>query len=476
MINSLSYLIFALLMGYYFMSALQWYSYKFERIVLHYTKPLWHFFYFILPLIVFDVAKFFNEILCLIFAIFYLVLIIFWAKKLDKKLVFTARIKRFFAFYVVFLAVFILLYFKFGTLFLAIVPPLFLGLLLSYFSEYLLANKFKKMAKDRLNQNPNLKIILITASFGKTSMKNFLFELLNGDFKVHKTPRSVNTLAGIIRDINENLSSEVQIYIAEAGARNIGDIAEISNFLNPQIVIVGEVGEQHIEYFKTIENIRKTKLEALQTNRLEIAFLHSSTKASGSNLVIYDEKISSKGANLDGLSFEVELDGEKVLFESLLLGSFNSYNLTACILVANYLKIDIQSIKNRVKNLKNVEHRLQKIIANGKTIIDDSFNGNFAGMSSSYDLISTFSGRKIILTPGIIEADESQNIELGKKINAIFDLVILTNTINKNSLTKHINSEKLIILNDKSELQKILLEHTKAGDLILFSNDAPTFI
>jgi len=93
---------------------------------------------------------------------------------------------------------------------------------------------------------------------------DMLFEILKDSFVCYKTPRSVNTMAGIIKDINENLSEQTQIYIAEAGARLKGDILEITKFLNPQIVIVGEIGAQHIEYFKTLDNIRATKLEALQ--------------------------------------------------------------------------------------------------------------------------------------------------------------------------------------------------------------------
>ena len=123
---------------------------------------------------------------------------------------------------------------------------------------------------------PNLTIIQITASYGKTSIKNFLYQILENEFKCYKTPRSVNTLMGLVKDINESLPQDTEIYIAEAGARKSGDIAEITNFLKPSIVIVGEIGKQHIEYFKTLENIKKTKLEALNSTNLKKAFVHSS--------------------------------------------------------------------------------------------------------------------------------------------------------------------------------------------------------
>jgi len=332
---------------------------------------------------------------------------------------------------------------------------------------------FKNKALKKLGANKELKIILITASYGKTSIKNFLFEILKDSFVCYKTPRSVNTMAGIIKDINENLSEQTQIYIAEAGARLKGDILEITKFLNPQIVIVGEIGAQHIEYFKTLDNIRATKLEALQSARLQMAFLHSSTKKEPSqNIEIYDENLKEINANLDGISFT--LDGKN--YASPLLGKFNATNLAVCIKVARYLKMSDEAIDSALSKMKNVEHRLSKIEAGGKLIIDDSFNGNFSGMSTSYELVSTYTGRKVLLTPGIVESDAEQNANLAKVINEIFDIVIITSSLNAQTLLKHIVKPKIIILKDKNKMQEILAQNTHAGDLILFSNDAPSFI
>lgn len=194
-----------------------------------------------------------------------------------------------------------------------------------------------------------MRIILITASYGKTSIKNFLYELLKDEFNCHKTPRSVNTLAGLMKDVNENLTQQTQIYIAEAGARLKGDIKEITDFLNPHIVIVGEIGAQHIEYFKSIENIRATKLEALHSKRLEQAFVHSSTlKSADDKTQIYDAGLKDVSADFDGIKFS--LDGE--IYTSPLLGKFNAANLAACIKVAKFLGLGDENIKKSLQNCK----------------------------------------------------------------------------------------------------------------------------
>ena len=170
------------------------------------------------------------------------------------------------------------------------------------------------------------------------------------------------------------------------------------------------------------------------------------------------------------------IDDKLEEFKTPLLGSFNAINLTACIYMAYELGMSVDEIKSALLKLDQVEHRLQKIEAGGKLIIDDSFNGNFEGMSSSYDLVSSYSGRKVIITPGIIESDEKSNIKLSKKIDEVFDIVIITGTLNAKTLYENINNAKKVLLKDKSKLEDILAKETKIGDLILFSNDAPTFI
>ncbi|ASM35959.1 Mur ligase family protein [Campylobacter sputorum] len=469
--------LFTLLLGFYLITALQWFSYKFERVIFHFTKPLWHLFFLIVPILLYYALSYVNFIY---FAVYFYIIFVptlyFWHKKLDKKLVFTARVKRFFVILgLVTLFIDILLIKKVEIL--PIFLPLIISFLISFIFESFNSKLFIKSASKKLASMPNLIIIEITASYGKTSIKNFLYQILESEFKCYKTPRSVNTLMGLVKDINENLNTQTQIYIAEAGARKNGDIAEITQFLKPSIVIVGEIGEQHIEYFKSLENIRKTKLEALNSPNLKAAFVHSSTqKIADEKTQIYDENLSNITSNLDGIKFEMKLNSGDYEFETKLLGEFNASNLAACINVANYLKVDIKTIQNRVLNLKSVEHRLEKIEAGGKFIIDDSFNGNFEGMSKSYDLVKSFDGRKVVITPGIVEATKEMNESLAKKIDEIFDLVIITGELNAEIFKRIIDENKFILVKDKRDLTQILGEKTKAGDLILFSNDAPSFI
>lgn len=455
-------ILFNLSIGFFSITILQWNNYKLNRVFFHFNKIYLYLFFGICFYGGFFALSFLQ---IYIFSIFTLIITFLWNKKLDKKLVFTKKIKAFFIF--LFLNSLI---FSYDFL----LSPIILILTLICLKIYeILANKFYlNKAKNKIENMQNLTIILITASFGKTSIKNFLYEILKDDFLVYKTPRSVNTLMGLVADINNSLKQDTQIYIAEAGARIKGDILDITNLLNPQICIVGEIGNAHLEYFKNIENIKNTKLECLNSKRLKRAFLHSSTSIQNSNIIdIYDENINDINANLKGLSFKIN----DIEFKANLLGKFNAQNLAACIKCAKYLNLNDEKIQKNISKIKPVEHRLNIISKEPKFIIDDGFNGNLKGMIDSYYICKSYEGRKVLVTPGIVEVNKEENIKLCEAINECFDLVIISSKINLEVFEKYIKIEK-IILKEKSDLINTLANHTQNKDLILFSNDAPSYM
>ena len=116
-------------------------------------------------------------------------------------------------------------------------------------------------AKRILNEMPNLLVIGITGSYGKTSMKNFLYSLLSEKYDVLKTPKNYNTTMGVVKTIREELKPTHQIFLCEMGATNVGDIKEICDIVNPKLGVITSIGPQHLESFKSIENIIKTKFE-----------------------------------------------------------------------------------------------------------------------------------------------------------------------------------------------------------------------
>jgi UDP-N-acetylmuramoyl-tripeptide--D-alanyl-D-alanine ligase len=133
-------------------------------------------------------------------------------------------------------------------------------------------------------------------------------------------------------------------------------------------------------------------------------------------------------------------------------------------------------IQTQLSTLEPVAHRLQRIDAGGKVILDDSFNGNIDGMMASFDLASTYKGRKVVITPGLIEVDDALNIQVAKKANEVFDVVVVTGDLNYAIFKEYVDGEKLVKLSNKAGMEDMLVEQTMPGDLILFANDAPSFV
>ena len=133
-------------------------------------------------------------------------------------------------------------------------------------------------------------------------------------------------------------------------------------------------------------------------------------------------------------------------------------------------------IKDAVAKLEPVEHRLQMIKAGGKLILDDGYNGNIDGMLEGIRLCSLHEGRKVIVTPGLVESSDELNLLLIEAINDVFDIVIVTGSLNARLFEKNLKVKNKIMLADKSSLTDVLANQTRAGDIILFANDAPNFI
>jgi len=465
-----TYIFFVLLIGYYFMTTMQWYSYKLNRAIFHHTKPLWNIFYFLIPFAAYESLSFANlKMYQPILLVVYAVALYLWYKKQDKPLVFTGRVKRFFVLLILFA-----LFTFFVTKTTLVLVPILLAWIVSVIIEKILFAGFKNQAIDKLDERENLKIVGVTASYGKTSMKNFIAHILSKKYNVYATPRSVNTLGGVIKDINVDLPDDAEVYVVEMGAREAGDILDITKVVNPQYAVVGTIGPAHIEYFKSLERIRNTKMEITKSNRLKHAWVHISAKVKSTNpkIELFGHDIKDIKATLDGVCFSLNDN----YYCANILGDFNAVNLAAAIKVAKELGVEEEQIKQALQELQPVEHRLQKIEAGGKLIIDDSFNGNIDGMLSSFDLASTYEGRKVVITPGLVEVDDKLNIQVAKRANEVFDLVVVTGELNYEIFKEYIDSDKLMHLKDKSQFESFLAQNTKAGDLILFANDAPSFV
>ncbi|MCH5245214.1 MAG: UDP-N-acetylmuramoyl-tripeptide--D-alanyl-D-alanine ligase [Muribaculaceae bacterium] len=360
-------------------------------------------------------------------------------------------------------------------------------------------NGYRKDAERILASMPGLKIIGITGSYGKTSTKHYLHRILSEQFDTCMTPGSYNTTLGVIRTIREYLKPYNEVFIVEMGAKQTGDIKEIAELVHPTIGIVTAVGEQHLESFKTIENVANTKFELVDSLPADgIAVINddfepiASRKVDGCNVIRYG--ISNPGNarftaiqisyGADGTHFTLKgSNGAEIELHTRLVGECNVSNLIAAIIVALELGVPEAKIKYAVEKIEQVEHRLQvKRTPAGITILDDAFNSNPTGSSMAVDVLSKMTlGKRIIITPGMIELGERQselNRIFGEKIAAGADVAIIVGHYNRDAILDGIKAGGMDMANvhavdSFNEAQAFLQTFVKTGDTVLYENDLP---
>ena len=354
-------------------------------------------------------------------------------------------------------------------------------------------------AKRILNQNRDIIIIGITGSYGKTSTKHYLHRILSEKYNVLMTPGSYNTTLGVIRTIRENLKPYHEVFIVEMGAKQPGDIKEICDLVHPTIGILTSVGEQHLESFKTVSNVQRTKFElidslpkdGLAVLNLDFEYVASRVVENTSNVKYYSASDKSADYYLDNINYsnmgsDFLIEGKGVVSESLftqIVGSHNLSNILAGSIVARELEVPVNSIQYAVSHIEQVEHRLNiRKTSGGITIIDDAFNSNPSGAKMALDVLGRFeTGKRIIVTPGLIELGDKQveyNTNFGAQIATSADYVIVVGSYNRDAIMQGLLSTPF----DKTKIYQATsftdaISHLggvlKSGDIVLYENDLP---
>lgn len=351
-------------------------------------------------------------------------------------------------------------------------------------------------AQKKIKGMTNLTVIGITGSYGKTSAKHVVHKILSKRFNVLMTPASYNTTMGVVKVVRNNLKPTHEIFIAEMGAKSIGDIEEICELVMPKYGILTSIGPQHLESFKTIENVKKAKFELIASLPEEgVGFENiddeniKTLPQPNCRVVSYgieDSKAKFRAENIKfnsrGSSFEVvKPDGTRGNFQTKLLGRHNIYNILSGVAIASELGMDLETISYAVKDLESVEHRLQlRQMPNGVTIIDDAYNSNPVGSKMALEVLAQMDGeKKIMITPGMIELGEQEyelNKAFGEYAAAACDYIILvggkqTLPIQEGLRGKDFSEDKIFVALNLDEALKHLNTITDARSVVLFEND-----
>ncbi len=449
-------------------------------------------------------------VLFLVFALLFTLLRIAKNRKEQKKaikpLVLTARVKRQFATAILLLGADCALWFVLPHLrlvwvsvalfFYAFTPVLaLLVLFVNMPMEKMVSQHYVNDAKRILKQSPNMKIIGVTGSYGKTTTKFIITRLLSEKYTVTVTPESFNTPMGVVRTVREKMKAGTEIFVVEMGAKKVGDIKEICDLVHPTYGVITSVGPQHLDTFHAIENVVKTKFELADCVEQTGGSLYLNCD---SQLIAQNKRESAVCYGTDpsfsayatdfvchegGSTFTVHYKGESIPLTTRLLGSHNVLNITVAVAVARDFGVDIPDIQYAVSTLKPTEHRLEvKSFTAGATLIDDAYNANPEGCLEAVNVLGRFIGKKkIIVTPGLVELGDKEyecNYNLGVRAGQTCDQIVLVGMNRSKPIADGVRStafaqENLHVVPSFKDAMALITPTLDENCVVLLENDLP---
>lgn len=353
--------------------------------------------------------------------------------------------------------------------------------------------KYYHQAQKKLKSMSNLSVIGITGSYGKTSSKNILSDILNVKYIVRPTPRNLNTKYGLMLTINNYLDRFDDIFIAEMGASRMGDIKSLCDMVQPKYGILTRIGLNHLDTFGSPQNILETKFELIDNLPSDgVAILNIDDKKQSSYQIkskckkiwvgIENENADIRALNIkydyQGTKFEVKFKDEdkSYPFETKLLGKLNIYNILTGIALGKELGISIQDLQLGVSKVKNTSTRLE-LKDYGYMYQMKDFSVSTIGIKDALDTLKMMPGTKVVVTKEMNEIDgniKEFNHMLGNRIADISDYIILVDEKKSRLVFEGIqesgyDKEKLFIVNDISDAYNLLQSFKSKKDMyVLF--------
>ena len=278
----------------------------------------------------------------------------------------------------------------------------------------------------------DIQVIGITGSNGKTSTKDIVYSLLSKKAKTLKTEGNYNNHIGLPYTLL-NVTDEEKFVVLEMGMSSLGEIRRLGEISNPDYAIITNIGDSHIEFLKTRDNVFKAKTELLEFVNKENTFV------CGDDVYLAKLDVNKIGFNEDN-NFRIEsyefsdkgskftLDGKE--YEMSLLGKHNISNTAIAIELAKKIGLSEEEIKEGLKDIKISSMRFQEIRVGEDIYINDAYNASPTSMKAAIDTLNEIYNDKykIAILGDMLELGEDEvkyhvevlNYLLDKKIKLIY--------------------------------------------------------
>ena len=347
--------------------------------------------------------------------------------------------------------------------------------------EERLGRKWVDRAARKLKTS-GVEVVAITGSYGKTTTKGYVAHLLSGVRRTLASPASFNNRMGLARAINENLTPDTEVFVAEMGTYAPGEIAALCQWIPPKVSALVAVGPVHLERFRTEERIVEAKAEIFEEAEVGVICVDDPRLAAlatrlGETMEIVEVstgdqgrvRVTPQGIFLDGRLIASPPDG---VFED---------NLAVALGICVALGVDLSALASRLADLPAADHRQTVIISQaGFSIIDDTFNSNPAGARRALELLQDLGseGAKVVVTPGMVELGRRQadeNRAFAAAAAKVADHLIVVGRTNRAALVAGSSqgTASVTVLASREEAVAWVKENLGPGDVVLYENDLP---
>ena len=386
-----------------------------------------------------------------------------------------------------------------------ILLPIIISLIILIFQPLAVLVRYQtiRKAKQKRESFEDLLVIGITGSYGKTSTKEFLYQILSEKYNVLKTEAHQNSEVGISQCILNDLNEEYQVFICEMGAYNKGGIKFLCDIAKPKIGILTGINEQHMATFGSQENIIRAKFELIEALPAKgLAILNTGDpKIQNEKLKIqnYNSKLKSLRfystkeqtdlwaeeirAEKELISFNVvSKDGDQAEFKVNLMGVQNVENILGAVCCAKELGMSLKEITRACEKIQPEQGAMKLLKGkNGLNVIDATYSANPDGVISALDYLKIWPGKKVIIMPCLIElgrASKEVHKRIGKKIGEVCDLAIITTKdrykeIREAALDAGMTEIDIFYLDNPKEIYDKIKAFCRAGDVVLLESRVP---
>lgn len=359
-----------------------------------------------------------------------------------------------------------------------------LALLIMKPVERALSRKWLVAAQKKIRQvRPT--VVAITGSYGKTSTKGYVTHLLQSQYSVVPSPASFNNLLGLSRAVNDKLTPGTEIFVAEMGVYQPGEIRELSESFPPDIAAITVIGEAHLERMRDRTTIFAAKAEITEKARIVVlpiddpllAELADVCEKLGKTVV----RVSAVGAHadvsIDPAAGTLTSNGHTV--PVVISGVGHAVNIAVAAGIACALHIPVSTYADRLGNLPGSAHRAEVHTSpSGALIIDDTYNSNPVGAHRALDgareLAAQRGGKLVVVTPGMIELGSVQsdrNREFASAIQAAGGDLFVVGYTNRAALRAGFPAATLVPTRTAAMAEAF--QRAGASGVILVENDLP---